>query len=143
MGGDDDEGVDQEGLGFELLMLGRLAHKQQVRLIVFEAFNQPLAVGDLETDPYLGVSAAKFSQQSDGEVVDGVGDRDLQPPEIGPFHLLDQGFCFFELMSDAPAQLVQFFSRLGQVDFLAQPFKKGEAHRVFKLLDLHRDGGLG
>ena len=59
------------------------------------------------------MSTAKFCEETNGEVVDGVSDRDIEAAGFGAFHFLNQLFSLIELLGDISAQLVKGLTGAG------------------------------
>ena len=102
-----------------------------------------ITIGDRKADLNFRMRLNEFCQQLRHEIVGAADHRDIQVAAFQSLHLIKHRFHFLQQLQHRSGVMQQFGTRNSEMKLLADLFEQRQPDRTFRLLDLHRNGGLG
>jgi len=136
-GGNQNQRVFHERLGFHVHPFRRLAHEDHVDAVGLQQPQQLFPIGDikLQTDPRIALM--KNPQQPWREIVDGARNRHRKTAAANALERRHHLFHVLKRPVDAAAVMVDLAPGLREADGLAELLEQGETNLVLELAHLH------
>ncbi len=125
-------------MGFQVFVIGNLAHDDEIILVVHQALHHAGAVGEAQLGLHVRIILQKMPQKVRHKILGGGHHGQLQRPFDLPFHLLHRALQLGHPAENVHAGLVHRLAGGGRENFLAHLLKQGQLHLNPQPLYLNR-----